>query len=126
MRSLVSEPFAQPTVPHAHPICSLLLMNNAHIAGIFVQNRTLRDVWAFEGCSLDCIAHKVFNLTNPESGPGRLTITASNVTARVSLGNVEVASATYTLRGPLFGCQLDSGTVRFTYLPFPSLPPLPL
>jgi hypothetical protein len=81
-------------------------------AAVFVQNRSAENFWAFEGCFFGCIAHSLFNLTNPEASPGKIYFGRSNVTATITLGPGLVITTMAKYRGPRFGCQADNGAVR--------------
>eukprot|EP00884_Botryococcus_braunii_P007826 jgi/Botrbrau1/17044/Bobra.49_2s0100.1 len=83
--------------------------------GLFVQNRTVESVWAFEGCFVGCLAHQVFNLTNPEASVGVVTFGESNVTATIrKTSTTPYVSVTYRYLGPRFGCQLYDGKETVT------------
>lgn len=83
-------------------------------AGLFLQNRTKANIWAYEGCVFNCAAHYIFNLDFPELGLGRLDFGTASVTATFGQANF-----TYAYLGPRFGCQLQAGKVPHSALPLP-------
>ena len=73
-------------------------------AGDFVSQRTFDSVWENDECMFTCLAHAIFNRTDPQHSYGKFAIDNASKYVNVSVLDSST-SAVFT--GDRFGCQLS-------------------
>ena len=74
------------------------------LAGAFVSQRNFDSVWNNDACMFNCLAHTIFNLTNPQQSYGKFAINNASKYVNVSVLD---SSTSAVFSGDRFGCQLS-------------------
>ncbi len=81
-----------------------MLTNQDLVAGAFVSQRNFDSVWNNDACMFNCLAHAIFNRTDPQHSYGKFAI---NNASKYVNASVLDSSTSAVFAGDRFGCQLS-------------------
>ncbi len=73
-------------------------------AGAFTSQRSFDSVWNNDACMFNCLAHEIFNLSDPKHSYGKFDVNSAYKFVNVSVLD-STTSSLFT--GDRFGCQLS-------------------